>query len=360
MNHFSFGCTSLDEQRAEMRKQKLTPADPTDEDVLCGSGRVVIEHPGNIRFQRLVSQKYPNYIEADSKNSKTRVTTEALFEVLSTGARFLKKHPIYNLWYICLKQKKVGRDKISHLLRQMSRRPGSAPLQGHPQREYNNHDQEQHQQVQNNHQQVPQQMPQLELNLQQQRQQRIVSDAGSIEEQIAPFIQLLADYQPHVRHAISSSVAGNDQERLVPSGLMNVAMRNSFVLCSAFHVRTIEEMMVESSSAPPSEKDQQKSVSSVMMVESSSTSDLDQQKPKPGASPTKSLLDEMFQGLLPPERYSPDARAQPSKAKIQDDVGEREHLSDGSGPELSSVIKNTQSSLPNFIINGAMLNVEQV
>lgn len=126
---------SLQKQREEMIKQNLTPADPTDDDVLCGSGRVVLEHPGNIRFQRLVEQKYDEYLEtADSKVAKTRLTTETLREVVSTGGRFLKKHAIYDLWYVCSKQKKVGRDKISHLLRQMARRSGpllpvQAPVQ---------------------------------------------------------------------------------------------------------------------------------------------------------------------------------------------------------------------------------------
>lgn len=118
---------ALEDQRGAMLRQNLTPAEPDTEDILCGSGRVVAEHQGNVRFQRLVAQRYNDYVETDSKKLKTRVTTETLREVLSTGGRFLKKHPIYDLWYICLKQEKVGRDKISHLLRQMARRSGDLP-----------------------------------------------------------------------------------------------------------------------------------------------------------------------------------------------------------------------------------------
>ena len=134
-----------------MIKQNLTPADPTDDDVLCGSGRVVLEHPGNVRFQQLVAQKYNEYLEtADSKVAKTRVTTETLREVVSTGGRFLKKHAIYDLWYVCSKQKKVGRDKISHLLRQMARRTGPLLAVQAPARERNRQTHGRQQEDQNN------------------------------------------------------------------------------------------------------------------------------------------------------------------------------------------------------------------
>lgn len=151
MDNLPFDST-LEDQRAAMIHQNLTPATPNSEDVLCGSGRVVVEHPGNVRFQRLVAQRHNAYVETDSKKVKTRVTTEALREVLSTGGRFLKRHPIYDLWYICLKQEKVGRDKISHLLRQMARRSGDLLIpQGQIQEDHSNRDQEHQRNRQRSH-----------------------------------------------------------------------------------------------------------------------------------------------------------------------------------------------------------------
>ena len=96
-------------------QDKQAPVLPTDVDVLCGSGSGKWDHPGNRRFRLIVANHCEKYVAAETKTEKMKVSRSILHEVISPGARFLQKHPIYQEWYIA--DLKVGRDKISHCLR---------------------------------------------------------------------------------------------------------------------------------------------------------------------------------------------------------------------------------------------------
>lgn len=89
-------------------------------DVLCGWGHVVLNHPGNMLFQSIVKKKAEGYANASTKLLKSRVTKSILSEVRATGARVLKKDPIYPLWHVVddgTSSDKVMRDKTTRLLR---------------------------------------------------------------------------------------------------------------------------------------------------------------------------------------------------------------------------------------------------
>lgn len=88
---------------------------PTDADVLCGSGSTKAVHPGNQRFRRIVSKHYSAYASALSKTEKMKVSRQIMREVISNGGRFLKKDTGSHDWYIA--DIKVGKDKTSHCLR---------------------------------------------------------------------------------------------------------------------------------------------------------------------------------------------------------------------------------------------------
>lgn len=72
--------------------------------------------PGNEAFLSAMLKYVDQYSQAASKKEKMRVSKAAYDEVTMAGVRFLKKHPIYQYWYVA--DQKVGRDKIGHFLRQ--------------------------------------------------------------------------------------------------------------------------------------------------------------------------------------------------------------------------------------------------
>lgn len=92
---------------------------PERHDILCGSGHAIFSHPGNMRFRSIVENKAQQYDNAVTRSDRIRITKGILFELRSTGARVLKKHPIYPLWspVVGAKRNKVLRDKTTHYLR---------------------------------------------------------------------------------------------------------------------------------------------------------------------------------------------------------------------------------------------------
>jgi hypothetical protein len=72
--------------------------------------------PGNEAFLSSMQKYVDQYSRAASKKEKMRVSKAAYDELTMAGVRFLKKHPIYQYWYVA--DQKVGRDKIGHFLRQ--------------------------------------------------------------------------------------------------------------------------------------------------------------------------------------------------------------------------------------------------
>lgn len=103
-----------------MEANKQVVVVPEHLDVLCGSGQKVNRHPGNMRFRQVVASNLASYTVAVTKSEKSAVS-QTVFEELttSTGARFLKKHSIFDKWHVATD--KAARDKISHCLRRMNR-----------------------------------------------------------------------------------------------------------------------------------------------------------------------------------------------------------------------------------------------
>lgn len=103
---------------------------PRSCDILCGPGKFVFNHPGNVRFRRMVEQRSKDYYNAASKALKTGVVKTILSEVRATGARLLRKHPIYAWWNVVQDDSnlKALRDKTTHYLRRFltKNRPNDA------------------------------------------------------------------------------------------------------------------------------------------------------------------------------------------------------------------------------------------
>ena len=93
---------------------------PNQVDILCGVGHEATHHAGNVSFRQTVADHFDNYYDAVSKKSKMQVSKAIQCDILASGARFLKKDTSSTsrgYWYVA--DSKVGRDKISHVLRDM-------------------------------------------------------------------------------------------------------------------------------------------------------------------------------------------------------------------------------------------------
>lgn len=93
---------------------------PSSHDILCGSGDLVRSHKGNHLFRWMLRKHFSLYERAMTKPQKMGVTRLVFDEICLTGARFLRKDPIFqDRWYLATD--KQGKDKISHCLRKMKR-----------------------------------------------------------------------------------------------------------------------------------------------------------------------------------------------------------------------------------------------
>lgn len=96
-----------------------TPSAPTDGivvtelDILCGKTKFIINHPGTIRYNKIVDSFTQRYIQAETKFDKMGVT-KSLHDYLKTTSRFLKQNT-EGQWEEITPL--AARDKIGHALR---------------------------------------------------------------------------------------------------------------------------------------------------------------------------------------------------------------------------------------------------
>ena len=88
--HFSSGAVPIPYHPVEYIAEK----DVTVNDVICGRGGAVNNHPGNMRFRQLIS-KFKHQYMTESKQSKPYVAVRVLEAVKSSSppGRFLVKYP---------------------------------------------------------------------------------------------------------------------------------------------------------------------------------------------------------------------------------------------------------------------------
>ena len=90
---------------------------PNQDDILRGSCCESLNHTGNAKFGNIVAKHFQEYYTAVSKMDKMLAAKAVLSEIIDSGAQFLKKDKYRHHWYIA--DVKVGKDKISHVLRIM-------------------------------------------------------------------------------------------------------------------------------------------------------------------------------------------------------------------------------------------------
>lgn len=86
---------------------------PTELDILCGKTKFIINHPGTIRYNKIVDSFTQRYIQAETKFDKMGVT-KSLHDYLKTTSRFLKQNS-EGQWEEITPL--AARDKIGHALR---------------------------------------------------------------------------------------------------------------------------------------------------------------------------------------------------------------------------------------------------
>eukprot|EP00934_Nitzschia_sp_Nitz4_P001916 Nitzschia sp. Nitz4//scaffold267_size26297//19168//20076//NITZ4_008271-RA/size26297-processed-gene-0.8-mRNA-1//-1//CDS//3329544911//1916//frame0 len=95
---------------------------PTKYDVLCGRGKPIQDHSGNLRLRRIVSKFTERYMNA-RRHKKQEIVEEVVELVKNSGgvlARFLKRVGRENYWVEV--PKAVACDKVSHALRCLVRK----------------------------------------------------------------------------------------------------------------------------------------------------------------------------------------------------------------------------------------------
>jgi len=86
-------------------------------DVLCGRSKVAFHHAGNHRFRDIIASTIRMYKNATMKREKGQIVNFIMNEILSTGARFMKRD---ERGWVKLDARQI-KDKIGHALRDAER-----------------------------------------------------------------------------------------------------------------------------------------------------------------------------------------------------------------------------------------------
>ncbi|KAL3938627.1 MAG: hypothetical protein SGBAC_006504 [Bacillariaceae sp.] len=91
---------------------------PTDADIVCGRGRGIWTHPGNLRLKLLIECNLQAYSQAVRRREKSLIINHVLDTMILTGARFVKKER--SVWYVI--DEKEAREKTAHAIRDFLKR----------------------------------------------------------------------------------------------------------------------------------------------------------------------------------------------------------------------------------------------
>jgi hypothetical protein len=103
----------MSEDAANSSQHAAGSSIPGPNDIICGRGKNS-SHPGNIRFNELVSSKKAAYQQAPSREEKTKITLDILQQLQNESCRFVLKDET-NVWSVV--HETYAKEKISHSLR---------------------------------------------------------------------------------------------------------------------------------------------------------------------------------------------------------------------------------------------------
>jgi len=90
---------------------------PTSKDVLCGRGRLIHTHVGNVWYRDIIQKWKPNYLaDSTTKVEKLHLVADFVTEIRASGGRFLSFHTASGLWFDTGDEK--ARRKVGQALRE--------------------------------------------------------------------------------------------------------------------------------------------------------------------------------------------------------------------------------------------------
>ncbi|KAG7373473.1 hypothetical protein IV203_034197 [Nitzschia inconspicua] len=101
---------------------------PSQQDVLLGRGRPIMNHKGNVTMRELVGSKLSRFNATTQKHIRTSIIEEVVSEIQVAGGRFLKEDPNMNGFWIEV-DAPVARQKVGIYFRDLrcnSASPGTA------------------------------------------------------------------------------------------------------------------------------------------------------------------------------------------------------------------------------------------
>lgn len=111
----SAGLLRGDEKTASTCNEKMKDTVPNDFDILLGRDKASCHHVGNKRFRVVVSINRERYQSCDSREAKTRITSEVIASIRESGGRFLKKNETSDEYEDV--GDVIAHEKVSHALR---------------------------------------------------------------------------------------------------------------------------------------------------------------------------------------------------------------------------------------------------
>lgn len=90
---------------------------PSDNDILCGRGKIYSRHPGNIIFSETVLNSLQLYMNAHNRIARGAVVASIVKQFRSTGLRFIKLDKEKNQWFKLTSE--AAQKKTGHAIRDL-------------------------------------------------------------------------------------------------------------------------------------------------------------------------------------------------------------------------------------------------
>mmetsp|Transcript_2486 Transcript_2486/g.3663 ORF Transcript_2486/g.3663 Transcript_2486/m.3663 type:complete len:135 (-) Transcript_2486:491-895(-) len=91
---------SMSKRLKSQSEQTLLPVgfEPSENDVICGTGHLIFGHAGNIRFREIVESRLGEYTNAKRRTDKMQTITSVVEEVQRKRGSFVRFDKGMNRW----------------------------------------------------------------------------------------------------------------------------------------------------------------------------------------------------------------------------------------------------------------------
>jgi hypothetical protein len=116
-NKTKHNTTRGDSMSMHALSEKLVDYHPTADDVLCGRGKALARHPGNVKFSKAVRASLQRYSQSTKRTDKTMVVASVVSTLRKQGVRFIKKDS-RSTAYVELSEDQA-KEKAGHAIRDL-------------------------------------------------------------------------------------------------------------------------------------------------------------------------------------------------------------------------------------------------